>query len=165
MSANSEDTSNRRRQRMGKDPLASLGFGTTTEETSNKAEGSNRHHDAATSNVDQDEPQRSPTDITQPYTTESNAPQPQHEQMMQNTSQPAHQGSDKAAKKRVSFVLPLELVEQARDAAHWVPGVTITALVEQGLYDEIERLKNEYNDGESFSRREVPLKRGRPVSR
>ena len=62
------------------------------------------------------------------------------------------------AKTRVSFRLPADLVETARDAIAHLAGTadrtTMTALVERALRVELARLAITHNDGRPFPPRE-----------
>ena len=66
-------------------------------------------------------------------------------------------------KVRVSFSLPLDLVERARNAAWWKAGppdgLTLSAIVEAGLRRELGRL--EKKNGGPFKAREGHLRPGR----
>jgi hypothetical protein len=53
------------------------------------------------------------------------------------------------------------VLDRARDAAFWTPGVSLSALIEQGLRVEVARL--EADRGEPFPRRRGPLKPGPAV--
>ena len=56
---------------------------------------------------------------------------------------------------------PLELMERARDAAYWTPGLTLARLAEEGLWARIER--EEKAHGGPFRDREHGLVGGRPI--
>jgi hypothetical protein len=62
---------------------------------------------------------------------------------------------------RATFHLPEELVDAARDAAYWTPGLTLAAIVEAGLRTEVRRLEKQR--GGPFPRREKDLVGGRPI--
>jgi hypothetical protein len=53
------------------------------------------------------------------------------------------------------------VLDRARDAAFWTPGVSLSALIEQGLRGEVARLEAER--GEPFPPRRGPLKPGPAV--
>ena len=64
-------------------------------------------------------------------------------------------------KKHITFHLSVDLMDRARDAVYWTPGLTLAALAERGLglaLDELER-----QQGKPFSPRRAELKGGRPV--
>ena len=67
----------------------------------------------------------------------------------------------KVRKIRATFHLPMELIDRARDAVYWTPGLTLTDLCEAGLRSEIANL--EQKQGKAFPRRAAELKPGRPV--
>src|SRR5215213_6937435 len=66
----------------------------------------------------------------------------------------------KPAKERVTFQLPVELIERVRDAVYWTPGATMAALMEAALSDHLARL--EERRGAAFERRGGALRTGRP---
>lgn len=76
----------------------------------------------------------------------------------------AHPASPASRPRRtnVQGYIDAEVLDRARDAAFWTPGVSLSALIEQGLRAEIARL--EADRGEPFSRRRGPLRPG-PVVR
>lgn len=67
----------------------------------------------------------------------------------------------KAPKERVTFQLPVDVIEQARNAVFWTPGATMSALMEEALTAHLERL--EKKRGEAFPARSGALRTGRPV--
>jgi hypothetical protein len=71
-------------------------------------------------------------------------------------------------KVRATLYLPPDLLEEARDAAAFLAGyparLTLTRLVENAFRAEIQRLKDEYNQGRDFPPREEDLKGGRPIA-
>ena len=69
---------------------------------------------------------------------------------------------EKVRKIRSTFHLPMELLERARDAVYWTPGLTLSSLCEAGLRSEIVNL--ERKRGEAFPKRAGDLKAGRPVN-
>ncbi len=64
-------------------------------------------------------------------------------------------------KERVTFQLPVDLIERARDAVYWTPGATMAALMEAALTDHLAKL--EKRRGQPFERRGGALKTGRPI--
>ncbi|HID75307.1 MAG TPA: hypothetical protein EYP56_04845 [Planctomycetaceae bacterium] len=80
----------------------------------------------------------------------------------------SRQGSRKSAKVRATLYLPLDLLEEARDAAVFLAGyparLTLTRLMENALRAELQRLKRLYNGGQDFPRRTEDLKGGRPIA-
>jgi len=67
----------------------------------------------------------------------------------------------KATKERVTFQLPTETIERARNAVFWTPGATMAAIMEEALSVHLDRL--EKKRGEPFPTRSGALKTGRPV--
>ena len=68
----------------------------------------------------------------------------------------------RTTKERVTFQLPVELIEKARDAVFWSPGLTMASLREEALGLQVERV--ERKRGDPFpSRAGAALKTGRPV--
>lgn len=63
---------------------------------------------------------------------------------------------------RVTVLISPEVVERARNAAYWEPGVTVAGLIEVGLSRELDRLERER--GESYPKRRAKLKAGRPIT-
>jgi hypothetical protein len=70
---------------------------------------------------------------------------------------------------KLTVELPKELVEKLRDAAFWLSGpphqLTLTAITEQALLHELERIQQQLNEGKEFDTRTSPLKVGRPIAR
>lgn len=61
----------------------------------------------------------------------------------------------------VQGYIDAQVLDRARDAAFWTPGVSLSALIEQGLRTEVARLEAER--GEPFPPRRGPLARGPAV--
>ena len=72
------------------------------------------------------------------------------------------------AKVRATLYVSEEVLEQARDAAVHLAGyparLTLAALAENALRAELQRLKDRYNNGMDFPRRQEDLKGGRPIA-
>lgn len=64
-------------------------------------------------------------------------------------------------KTRITFYLTMDVVEKAKDATFWTPGMTLSSLAEQALDQAIARLETER--GESFPPRQGSLAKGRPA--
>jgi hypothetical protein len=64
-------------------------------------------------------------------------------------------------KERVTFQLPVDLIERARNAVFWTPGLTMAALAEEAFKQALDRMEKQR--GEVFPPRHSPLKTGRPV--
>jgi hypothetical protein len=70
--------------------------------------------------------------------------------------------SARAAKERVTFQLPGNLIEKARDVVYWTPGLTMASLMEEALLAQLKRAERKH--GKPFpSRAGAALKTGRPV--
>ena len=71
-------------------------------------------------------------------------------------------------KVRATLYLPLELLDEARDAAVHLGGyplrLTLTKFAEQAFRAELQRLKINYNGGCDFPPRDEDLKGGRPIA-
>ena len=67
----------------------------------------------------------------------------------------------KKAKERMTFHLPVEVIERAKNAVYWTPGLTLADMAAQALTDAVDRL--EKKKGEPFPRRKAELKGGRPM--
>jgi len=79
--------------------------------------------------------------------------------MVQHTDSP---------KVRATLYLPHKVLEEARDAAVHLAGfparLTLTKLAEVAFRNELQRLKDQYNDGKDFPPRTEDLKGGRPIA-
>ena len=71
-------------------------------------------------------------------------------------------------KVRATIYLPLDVLNEARDAAVHLAGyparLTLTQLVENALRTELRRLKVQFNDGQDFPHRGEELRGGRPIA-
>lgn len=65
------------------------------------------------------------------------------------------------AKERMTFHLPVEVMERAKNAVYWTPGLTLADLAAQALTDAVDRL--EKKRGEVFPPRKADLRGGRPM--
>ncbi len=65
------------------------------------------------------------------------------------------------AKQRMTVHVPEVLIDRARNACFWTPGLTMAALVEEALERRIAEL--EKKRGEPFAKRKGELKTGRPI--
>lgn len=76
--------------------------------------------------------------------------------------------SDGHHKVRATIYLPLDVLNEARDAAVHLAGyparLTLTQLAENALRAELRRLKMLYNNGQDFPRRDEELRGGRPIA-
>jgi len=65
------------------------------------------------------------------------------------------------AKERMTFHLPVQVMDRAKNAVFWTPGLTLTDLAAQALTEAVDRL--EKKRGEVFPPRKAELKGGRPM--
>lgn len=78
-----------------------------------------------------------------------------------NKPDPVESAEDIIEKQRVTLTLSKSLIDKARNAVYWTPGLTLTALTEEALATALEQL--EQNRGNKFPQREGELRPGRPV--
>jgi hypothetical protein len=64
-------------------------------------------------------------------------------------------------KERVTFQLPVDLIDRARNAVYWTPGATVAGLMEDALTAHLAYI--EQQRGAPFPPREHALKTGRPI--
>ena len=69
----------------------------------------------------------------------------------------------KVKKERTTFQLPVDLIERARNTVYWTPGLTLSALLTEGLTLAIKNREKRDNQDEPFPKRTGPVKTGRPV--
>jgi len=68
----------------------------------------------------------------------------------------------RTSKERVTFQLPIELIEKARDVVYFTPGITMARLMEDALVAQL-KLREKVR-GQNFpSRAGAVLRTGRPV--
>ncbi len=76
--------------------------------------------------------------------------------------------SSEPHKVRATLYLPINLLDEARNAAFHLAGpparLTLTKLAAEALRAELKRLKELYNAGEDFPARSEELKGGRPIA-
>jgi hypothetical protein len=65
-----------------------------------------------------------------------------------------------ATKARYTLHLPTELMERAKNASYWTPGLTLAGLAEAGIRAELERIEKKHGP---FKARERELVGGRPL--
>lgn len=64
-------------------------------------------------------------------------------------------------KERMTFHLPLEVIERVKNAVYWTPGLTLADLAAEALREAVDRM--ERKRGEPFPPRKAELKGGRPM--
>ena len=64
-------------------------------------------------------------------------------------------------KERLTVNIPPELIERARNAVYWTPGLTLAGLAEDALLKALRRLEKE--NGGPFKERDGHLPPGRPI--
>lgn len=70
---------------------------------------------------------------------------------------------DLEVKQRITIHLSKGVIDRAKNAVYWEPGLTMTELAEEALKKELDRL--EKKRGEQYPQRKgATLKGGRPVS-
>jgi hypothetical protein len=75
---------------------------------------------------------------------------------------------ERSPKVRATIYLPLELLDEARDAAVFLAGyparLTLTKFAEKAFSAELARLKLLHNGGQDFPPRDGQLRGGRPIA-
>jgi len=88
--------------------------------------------------------------------------------MKQPQPQRTQQQRTQQAKVRATIYLPLDVLDEARDAAVHLAGyparLTLTQLAENAFRAELRRLKTLYNNGQDFPPRDEELRGGRPIA-
>ena len=71
-------------------------------------------------------------------------------------------------KVRATLYLPRDVLDEARNAVVHLAGpparLTLTKLAERALRAELQRLKDQHNQGEDFPARDEELRGGRPIA-
>lgn len=69
---------------------------------------------------------------------------------------------------RATLYISAEILEEARNAAVHLAGnplrMTLAKLADSALRAELDRLKQEHNDGQDFPQRDDDLRGGRPIA-
>jgi len=65
-------------------------------------------------------------------------------------------------KTRVTFYISEDMVEKAKNAVYWTPGMTLSGLAEEALEKQVGIMEAERS--EPFPKRESELSKGRPAS-
>lgn len=75
---------------------------------------------------------------------------------------------DDCPKVRATLYLPVDVLDEARNAAVHLAGfparMTLAKLAETALRAELQRLKDQYNNGQEFPPRDADLQGGRPIA-
>src|SRR5262249_25485369 len=66
----------------------------------------------------------------------------------------------KTRKRRITFTLPLTLLERLRNAVYWTGHGPLAQLISDALDEAVTHM--ERTNGQAFPQRLAPLKRGRP---
>jgi hypothetical protein len=75
---------------------------------------------------------------------------------------PRQPAKPKAPKRQKATVnVRLDLMERVKNASYWVPGLTVTAIVEIGLMHALEQIEKKH--GGPYPARESELVGGRPL--
>ena len=71
--------------------------------------------------------------------------------------------TDPAPKReRWTIYVLVELAEELRDAAYWIPGATLSGMIEEGMLDYLTKLRRKHTGGKRFEPRAGKLPVGRP---
>lgn len=85
----------------------------------------------------------------------------------EHTKHTKHTQQQPARRVRVTFYLPADLLEQARDATVMLQGppvqLTLSGLAEAGIRAELDRLAAEHNGGRPWPPRGGDLRQGRRI--
>ena len=71
------------------------------------------------------------------------------------------QEAPRAGKDRLTVHLPPEVIDRAKNAVFWTPGLTLAGLAEEAFVEALEKL--EKKNGGPFKPRTSELKGGRPM--
>lgn len=71
------------------------------------------------------------------------------------------QEAPKGGKERLTVHLPLEVIDRAKNAVYWSPGLTLAGLAESAFVKALEKLEKE--NGGPFAPRKGELRGGRPM--
>lgn len=76
-------------------------------------------------------------------------------------SEPPSHGGTRVEKERLTVHVSVAVIERAKNAVFWTPGLTLAGLAESALVKALEGL--EKANGGAFERRKGELKGGRPM--
>jgi hypothetical protein len=71
------------------------------------------------------------------------------------------QAKERGTFQRMTFHLPVEVMDRAKNAVYWTPGLTLAELASKALTDAVDRLEKQRK--EPFPPRKAELKGGRPM--
>ena len=66
-----------------------------------------------------------------------------------------------AGKERLTVHLPVDVIERAKNAVYWTPGLTLAGFAEKAFLKALEAI--EKANGGPFTHRKAELKGGRPI--
>lgn len=81
--------------------------------------------------------------------------------MIENEEESMTESNRKKDKQRLTIQLSGEILERAKNAVYWTPGLTLSSLAEEGLKRAVESIEKKH--GSSFPHRKEELKAGRPM--
>jgi hypothetical protein len=82
--------------------------------------------------------------------------------MQKDKSESGSSGSqEKVIKDRMTFHLPVRVIDRAKNAVYWTPGLTLADLAAEAIDTAVDKL--EKKRGEPFQQRKADLKGGRPM--
>jgi hypothetical protein len=67
----------------------------------------------------------------------------------------------KPGKERLTVHLRVDVIDRAKDAVYWTPGLTLAGLAEEAFIEALEKIEKKH--GGPFDPRKGELKGGRPV--
>ena len=110
------------------------------------------------------------TDLSDPQAaasvTEEDGLEPTTESSEPTAERWTHQGSGRLRRTRATFHIPIEVVEEARDAVMFLQqrGIvtSLADVVQRALERELEEMRRQHNGGATFPLRNGQLKGGRP---
>jgi hypothetical protein len=68
---------------------------------------------------------------------------------------------EKVIKDRMTFHLPVRVIDRAKNAVYWTPGLTLADLAAEAIETAVDKL--ERKNGATFPQRKANLKGGRPM--
>lgn len=71
-------------------------------------------------------------------------------------------GEAPASRERWTIYVLSELADELRNAAYWIPGATLSGMIEEGMFEYLMKLRRKRNGGKPFEPRTGELPLGRP---